>query len=138
MNDNASTDGLLAEAARAVRPYLSELVGGEATQIDTEIASLLESARTGTDVTEALSARLEWPAALRDWVAAFLDLGGPVDVVRPALRSYYPLPGARQESLARRFACPEGDYVWYSVGMARRPPECPTHNLRLVPVDAPG
>jgi hypothetical protein len=133
VNDDASpTDPLLAEAARAARPYLSELVGGEGARIDAEIASLLESARAGADVTEALSARLEQPQALRDWVAAFLDFGRPPDIASPRLRGYSSLPGMPEEATSRRFVCPLGDYVWYSSGLARTPPECPTHRIPLI------
>lgn len=139
MNDDVSpTDPLLAEAARAARPYLSELAGQEAEKIDEEIAALLESARDGADVTEALSVRLERPETLRDWVATFLDLGRPADIARPPLRGYPSVPGTAQEITSRRFVCPAGDYVWYSSGLVRTPPECPTHKVPLVAADLPG
>jgi hypothetical protein len=133
MSDNTvGSDPLLAEAARAARPYLSELVGEDAARIDGELAGLLESAQAGADVTAALSARLDRPEALRDWVAAFLELGRPPQISSPVLRGYSALPGMAQPALTRRFVCPFGDYVWYASGLGRTPPACPTHGLRLI------
>ena len=57
VNDEENEDVL--EAARAIRPYLEELVGPEANQVDGRLADILDRASDGDDVASAVAAVLE-------------------------------------------------------------------------------
>ena len=118
------------DLARAIRPYLPNLLGSDAPKVDAKIGALLEEAETGREVDAELNELIDAFPATQAWAAEFR--GAPVPGRRPG-RGFQPLPGDATPVMATRFVCPQGDYVWYrrSVGMAV--PSCPTHNIPLVP-----
>ncbi len=120
------------EAARAIRPYLAELVGPAAAGVlDREIAELL-------DEPADAAARLSTVLHRNEDTGWFLDR---VLADRPSYRPPYhqsvlprDVPGPAGEIgriEAERYACPEGDYVWYRPDVGTRVPECPDHHLPL-------
>lgn len=126
------------EAARAIRPFLSELLlDDEAAQgVDEALGRLL--GRGANDRRDEIAALLVRHPATRNWAAAFLEHGRPpgLDLAVERSASYAALPGLALVGTAPRFACPEDDYVWWQRAVGLAPPRCPTHDLELVARDA--
>lgn len=115
------------EGARSIRPYLPELLGAEAAQFDRKVAHLLAQAKARKQVDKQLLELLKSNDSTRNWLAEFLS---------PPLvsKGYQPLPGSGQMTSARKYICPEGDYVWYQRSIGIPTPTCPTHG-ELIPAD---
>lgn len=131
------TDLGLQEAARTVRPYLSDLVGPVAGEIDAQLAGLLAAAAQGEDVGTELRALLE----SQEGTGAFLEavLEDAPEYRPPQLQSsslktgYSGLPGDPQPVMADKYRCPKlNDYVWYRPSVGVPVPECPTCHVLLV------
>ena len=125
------------EAARAIRPYLLALVGPAADQLDRRIADLLS---TGNDEQiPAVRALLESNETTGDFLTEVLADAPehrPPDLrpgnVRQASVGYRALASDVVPVLhAGKYACSEGDYVWYRPAVGTPIPECPTHGPRL-------
>ena len=123
-------DDPILEAARSIRPYLSELVGDhDAELIDAELAELLAAAEDEPPDTALLLDRLGSAPATAEWTATFLEGGYP-----PAVAGFFvrtdrvgELPGHGEAPTgARKYVCPEGDFVWWRRG-AEPLRRCPTH-----------
>ncbi len=131
-------DEPLLELARAIRPYLPDLVGDQAAAMDRDLARLLEEAGGSTAAPAGILDRLGAHTATRKWGAKFLETGLPPDVASlfEARRgdSYEELPGLGGVVRAPKYACPQGDFVWYRRSQGQVPPRCPTHGIDLVPV----
>jgi hypothetical protein len=138
------------EAGRAIRPYLLALAGDQAAAIDTRLADLLtRDDLAGVD--NAILDLLEPLSSTRNWVSGFWRSGGiPPEVVRSVARRVAPEEAERQVRrgvlgggapggdpviviAGRRYACPQGDFVWYRVDGAENIPQCPTHKVPLEP-----
>ncbi|MFE4108544.1 hypothetical protein [Almyronema epifaneia] len=120
------------DAARSIRPYLSELLTPNPTaaeQLDQKLAELLDQASQNPSATILIQKQLRENAATREWVRQFLE-----DKQLPdENRSFQPLPGYPSIVKAAKFVCPQGDYTWYRPRVGIEPPPCPTHNLPLDP-----
>ena len=124
------SNGVL-EAGRAVRPYLQQLVGPAAAgDVDSEVAKLLADDARGEDVTEQLrlvsTHEKARPCSLRTCSPTLRSFARHLQVVLapPRHRGLEPLAGDVGPVLhAGRYACPQGDFVWYSprVGTPSRP-----------------
>ncbi len=129
------SDEQILEAARAIRPYLAELVGPDADRVDEELAALLARSRDGEhgEVEGLILDCLMRNPATHDWAARFLIHQRPADA-GTGQRGYDPLGGEGELVAALRFACPEGgDTVWYRRSVGQKPPICTTHGLTLQP-----
>ena len=123
------------EAARAIRPYLNDLVGpADAALVDRRIVSEFAAGVGQVGAAGRLRAVLE---EYED-TAWFLRrvLGD-----KPHYRPPYFQP-VHQRSITRpsgdpgyvaadRYACPRGDYVWYRPDVGTPIPECPNHHIKL-------
>jgi len=133
------SDEQILEAARAVRPYLAELVGPDADRVDGELAVLLARSRDGRDgeVEGLILDCLMRNPATHDWAASFLIAQQPPDA-GAGQRGYGSLGGEGEVVAALRFACPVGgDTVWYRRSVGQEPPICGTHRLALQPTPSP-
>ena len=128
------TNSVLA-AARAIRPYLSSLVGADAVTVDREITALLINARDGADVEEALLNLLRRYPATHSWAAAFMQHGHPPEIDDPVTKDFGP-PGIPSPVPARKYCCPGGDYDWWTSRIGEPVPTCPSHSLPLQPAGA--
>jgi hypothetical protein len=128
-------DGVF-EAARAVRPYLSELLGpDEAVTANRALAAAL----TDTSGEAAAAERIR------------VVLGGHPDTAwflrrvlndRPLYRPPYQQPlvtrgitgpaGDPGFVPADRYVCPESDYTWYRPDVGTPVPQCPDHHVALI------
>ncbi|GAA2332316.1 hypothetical protein [Dactylosporangium salmoneum] len=129
-----ATDEDLIEVARTVRSYLSQLglSRPDAADLDRALGEALARAGGPDDRAAEIMALLERDERVRGWAADFLRGGGPPDVV-DSDRGAPVLAGRGEWVARRRFACPEGDYVWWQRTVGQRTPSCPTHAVALIP-----
>ena len=125
---NAHMDG-----ARAIRPYLKELLGAEADAVDQQLAELLESGRRGNKVDNLILEVIRQHENTRKWMAEFLEKKLPPELGQGS-REYRPPLGGKPVPVPK-YVCPEGDYIWYRSSVGEPVPNCPTHEARLVKVD---
>lgn len=132
---DSDDDGVL-EAARAIRPYLENLVDEPAVarNLDRRIAEQL----TGQGDQAATASRLRALLEEHEDTAWFLSR---VLTDRPRYRPPYQQPRDRRDIVspagdvgligADRYACPEGNFVWYRPDIGTPVPDCPDHHLPL-------
>jgi hypothetical protein len=119
------------EAARSIRPYLGDLLGGveSAAAIDQQLADLLAQANNGQSVDNLILELLAAQEPTREWLSGFLQ-----DKQQPEhQRTWSPLSGQPAIVNTTKFICPQGDYTWYRPRVGIEPPLCPTHNQPLDP-----
>jgi hypothetical protein len=125
------------EVARSIRPYLDDLVGGRARDVDGQVVALLRRGRAGEDVDDAIIDLLNGSPGTRDWAASVLadrELRPP-ELQNFAERAgeqpgYSPLanPYGGGVVSAPKFVCPvDGLYVWWRSAVGRPIPYCPDH-----------
>lgn len=119
------------ETARTIRPYLPDLIGSEAETVDNTLVDLLTKADAGNPVDNLILELLAERDATRKWAREFLQDKVPP----PVTRSYNPLAGSVSQINADTFVCKmDGcDYVWYRPKQGIEPPNCPKHEIQLVP-----
>jgi hypothetical protein len=126
------------EAARAIRPYLRELVGPAADELDRGIADLL-NAGPGEQVSVDVRSLLESDETTGDFLAEVL--ADAPHYRPPKLQPGYVRRGGGYQALAGdvepvlhtgKYACPHGDYVWYRPAVGTPIPPCPTHGPILI------
>jgi len=117
------------ECARSIRPLLRDVVGKNANDLDTQLATLLSAEDQSVDILHLLASR----ESTREWMTEFLKIKSSQSG-QPSLVqwSYSPLPGHQDNIPAGKFECPEGDYVWYQPSVGTAVPLCPTHQVKLV------
>ena len=115
------------EAGRTIRAYLPDLLDSpaDAGQVDAALASLL-SEEDG-DIEDQILEQLEQYDATAEWTAAFLEYGIPPELASLGERGYAEAPGHGEAVRTPKYACPEGDFVWYRHAVGQSPPRCPTH-----------
>ena len=121
------------DGARAIRPYLKELLGAEAEIVDQQLAELLESGRRGNKVENLILETVRHYESTRRWMAEFLEKKLPPELAQVS-REYQPPLGGKPVA-APKYACPEGDYTWYRQSVRDPVPTCPTHAVQLVKTD---
>jgi hypothetical protein len=126
-------DQVVLEAACAIRPYLPELLGNDASKVDAELSALLEvESGSGVEV-ERLHRLLQRDEATREWLLEFLDDPAHVPPDVQAVRSSGVQFPDGNPVRAVRYRCPEADhYVWYRRTVTERVAECPDHACTLV------
>jgi hypothetical protein len=120
------------QAARAIRPYLTELIDSEeaAAVLDRRLVELLADAQAGMQVGMDLLLVLGERDATREWVAEYLG-----DEPLPERYRGWGPPGDVGAISTRRWVCPHQDYDWYAPAMDERRRRCPAHGVELVPDD---
>jgi hypothetical protein len=132
-------DEIVLEMAKAIRPYLTNLVQGDAADVDRAIQELLSHAddRAGT-ASRILELVGRWRTT-RDWAHIFVELGLPLDIWAPSIqerRDGYQRPSGDGSIVSfEKYVCPvDCNYVWYRRNQAQQPMCCPSHDLILVPI----
>lgn len=133
-------DSELFAAARAVRPFLADLIPQHAVAVDRELAAALLSSDPDEVRLDRIESVFGAHDSLTDWIGQFLAAGAvPPEVFEVVTRGGYKglagdnsLAGDILPSPGIRFACPNGDYEVSVLrrGQAIRP--CPTCGLHLV------
>jgi hypothetical protein len=133
----AGSDGVI-EAARAIRPYLDDLVGPHAAAaLDRRLADTLLDPADPAERARRLRDLLTTQPATRRFLTEVLTdppLFRP-PYQQPRYQSRNPASGSPlgdpSPTAADRYTCPQGDYVWYRPDVATPIPGCPTHQVRL-------
>lgn len=112
------------EGARSIRPFLPELIGTEADQVDQQLVELLGKAKSGQAVDQQVLEILKSRPKTRNWIAEFLSS-------EQVSKGYQGLPGKAGAVSMPKYACPEGDYIWYQRSAGLQVPSCPTHQCEL-------
>ena len=132
---DSDDDGVL-EAARAIRPYLGDLVGAAlASAIDDRIAGEFNSPSNPAETVSRLRALLEEhedTAWFLTRVLADPALHRPPYLQQIRHRGIISPAGDPYLVAADRFVCSRGDYVWYRPEIGTPVPACPTHHLALI------
>jgi hypothetical protein len=130
-------DEALLEIARSIRPYLTSLIGTQATFVDERLAVLLRRARAGDDVDAAVYEVLSSTPQIRNWAAAALSDEQllPPELQRHRDGNFSGLPGMADPVDAIRYICPEdGAYAVWQLFVGDPVPNCPDHpGTTLVP-----
>jgi hypothetical protein len=138
-------DAGVLEAARAIRPYLTELVGpAAADRLDRHLADLLTGAPDEPNTIVTLRALLDEHKDTRWFLTEALadapQYRPPYQqprYLRPRRGSPSPagsssLAGDPAFISAPRYSCPYGDYVvWYEPEVDSPIPDCQTHHVPL-------
>ena len=126
------------QAARAIRPYLTELLAHapeRAARMDSELARQL-AADDDAGKARSLLQLLEGNAVTKVWTAQFLELGLPPEFGASGNRGPAgPAPVGDGETLrpGPKYVCPvNGDVVWWRRHIGQDVPRCATHNRILV------
>lgn len=130
------TDHEIVTAAQVIRPYLPELVGPKAQELDGRVGDLLNR-RSEDDVLADLRALLEADEATQDFVSEVI--GDAPHYRPPAVRRdiareavFQPLAGDVQPvAHVGRYTCPLDDFTWFRPSVGAPIPICPTHGLQL-------
>lgn len=132
-------DGVLA-AARAIRPYLTELVGPViADELDGRIAELLNNAPDSHENVIRLRTLLDERKKTTGWFLSEVLADAP-EYRPPYEQPRYlrdrgtaaPAGDSTAAIAAPCYTCPEGgDYVWYRPEVGTAIPDCPTHHVPL-------
>ncbi|OHV29151.1 MULTISPECIES: hypothetical protein [Pseudofrankia] len=131
-------DDGVAEAARAIRPYLDELIGPRAAAgLDRQLADTLLGPADPAERTRRLRDLLDTnPTTSRFLMEVLTD---PPHFRPPYQQPHYhhrtagsgsPL-GDPSPATADRYTCPHGDYVWYRPDVGTPVPTCKTHQTQL-------
>ncbi len=108
------------EGARAIRPYLPDLLGETAAECDRQLADLLAQAQQHQAVDTQILTLLKGNPKTLQWLKEFL--------ATPAIsKGFERLPGSSGAVSAPKYVCPQGDYVWYQRSAGIPVPTCPTH-----------
>lgn len=132
-------DGVL-EAARTIRPYLTDLVGPDAAgPLDRQIADHLNSSAGRVQTSSQLQMVLDEHEDTRWFLAE--TLADAPHYRPPYLQPPYVPRGAGGMASpagdagligANRYTCPRGgDYIWYQPEIGTPVPDCPTHQVPL-------
>ncbi|MBD2344906.1 hypothetical protein [Anabaena subtropica] len=116
------------EGGRSIRPFLPELLGNDAVQVDKQLAELLAQAKAGQQVEQQILEILKSYPDTRNWIAEFLS-------EQQVSKGFQQLPGSGEALSAQKYICPQGDYVWYRRVVGATIPTCPTHGVLLIPAD---
>ena len=131
----------IVDAARAIRPYLGELLGEGCDELDGRLADLL-GPDVSPDQERQISDLLRSHPEAMEWTASFLELGEPPEIHVPQERGWGTVQGGTtlgevQPVAARRFGCPYGDVVVYRRNAGEPVPLCHKHKRALEPLDGP-
>jgi rubrerythrin len=114
------------ECAFSIRPYLTNLLGTEAEEIERNLASLLERADYGEKVDHLILHLLRQHMSTREWARRYIG---------KHLRDYQQTGG--NSGLVRasaKYFCPHCGYSWVQQFAGERPPLCKKHGPSLIPV----
>jgi hypothetical protein len=122
----------LLDGARSIRPFLADLPGVDADDVDHALADLLAQARAGQHVEQQIADLLASHESTRTW------MGGYLARRKAGMRfGGYEAPPGKGSVLpidALFYTCPEDDYIWPRRAAGQQIPYCPTHHILLIPL----
>ncbi|ABW33426.1 hypothetical protein [Acaryochloris marina] len=96
----------ICKAAKAIQPYISELLDAPSAQrLERQLEGLMTdySIQQGSHIQ--LSSLLAENESTRDWLRLYLEEGHPAEDILKALRIYYPLSGIKNPVESPRIGC---------------------------------
>jgi hypothetical protein len=126
------TNSQILEAARTLRPLLSQELDAEtAQQLDQQLAQFLNKSDLDEDIqVDRLYDLLESHPKIKTWLADFLENATAIQ------KNYGGLAGDPTLQPAIKHVCPIGnDYTWYQEN-SEPIPLCPTHLVSLAPAQS--
>ncbi|WP_018504721.1 hypothetical protein [Parafrankia discariae] len=127
------------EAARAIRPYLADLLGPLAAELDQRLAEELTADTERSEREPRLRDLLERYPGTR-WFLAEVLADAPhhrPPYEQPRHERHYADAGPAGDPspvTADRYVCPHSshDYAWYRRDVAEPVPQCATHHVTLI------
>jgi hypothetical protein len=121
----------LLDGARSIRPFLANLLGADADNVDRALADLLVQARAGQHVEKQIADLLAIRESTRAWMSGYLARR------KAGIRfgGYEAPPGDPSPIAALLYTCPEDDYIWPRRAAGQQIPHCPTHHILLIPLE---
>lgn len=110
------------QAARAVIPFLDELLGAQRAEA---FAEEISAAPDDEHIVELAHSE----PVVSEWIADYLDAA--TSSFRYTGLAGDPVPVAP----SAKFRCPQGTLVWYRRFVGVEPPKCPVHGVELVRAD---
>jgi hypothetical protein len=127
MTDNLS----ILEAAIAIRPHLSELIGVVSGEVMAQkLEALLQQAQAGEAVEDAIWTLLTDTKPTQTWVTQFQQANPQPETFGQA-KGLERLPIQMSDISIPKFKCPQCDYSWSRHSIGRLTPFCPTHDVIL-------
>ncbi|MET7424248.1 hypothetical protein [Dactylosporangium sp. NPDC005555] len=118
-------DAVSVELAQRLREELPTLLdAGAVAGADAVLADIVERGRRGERVTVPLLTYVRGVPALRQRAGELVPADGQ--------RGVHPPPGVARVPLAPRYVCPNGDYEYFRIDVARPVPTCPHDGADLV------
>ncbi len=125
MADGSSEAQRIRDAADAIWPELSDLLGDEAPPLRARLAELRTAADQGEPVEPDIVAALSRYDATRNRLRELLRLNEDPN------EKLATLAGKGSPVRAPRFSCPRCDFTWSRREVGEPVPKCPTHNCPL-------
>ncbi|MEM7648444.1 MAG: hypothetical protein AAF283_04660 [Cyanobacteria bacterium P01_A01_bin.70] len=123
------------QAAREIRPYLSELLTHPdaeimAQRLDLSLNTAADLEAQSTSILNVLSSA----EPTREWARLYLEDRQPAAVILSIIRTYQPLPGKAGVVASPRYRCPVASchQVWYRRQASDSIPNCPIHGVQMV------
>ena len=123
------------QAAKAIRPYLAELLERPDANAMGDRLELALNASTDTAAQQAEIRRvLSVAEPTREWLRLYLEEQKPVAEILSIIRTYHPLPGKAGVVASPRYRCPVASchQMWYRREVGTEVPNCPIHGVQMV------
>jgi hypothetical protein len=123
------------EAARAIRPYLSQLLPhADAEVADKRLELILQTSTDDAARSQEIRALLATAEPTREWLRLYLEEQKPAEEILKIMRTYQPLPGKSGAIASPRYRCPVASchQTWYRRDASAEIPTCPIHGVKLV------
>ena len=123
------------QAAKAIRPYLAELLERPDANAMGDRLELALNATTDTAAQQAEIRRvLSVAEPTREWLRLYLEEQKPAAEILSIIRTYHPLPGKAGVVASPRYRCPVASchQTWYRREVGAEVPNCPIHGVQMV------
>ena len=123
------------QAAKAIRPYLADLLELPDANTMSDRLELALNAVTDTATQQAeISRVLSLAEPTREWLRLYLEEQKPAAEILAIIRTYHPLPGKAGVVTSPRYRCPVAscNQTWYRREVGAEVPNCPIHGIQMV------
>ena len=125
----------LLTAARAIHPYLSELLNAPMAQsIGEQLQYLLSQSGSEQDMKPQILTVLREHGPTREWLRLYMDENYPAETILKVMRTYSPLSDSAHAVESPRYLCPVASchQMWYRRDRNQAIPNCPIHDIQMV------
>jgi hypothetical protein len=123
------------QAARAIRPYLSQLLPHTDAEVaDKRLELILQTSTDDEARSQEILSLLSAAEPTQEWMRLYLEEQKPADEILKIMRTYHPLPGKSGAIASPRYRCPVASchQTWYRREASAEIPDCPIHGVKLV------